>query len=290
MFKLSTRQSGILFALVTACGLGAITTQAKLVYADGGNALTLMLVRYLISVIAFGLILLIGRQRFKVAPEQRPGLFLVGIIWSSAMIFYLLSVERISVSLAVLILYSYPLQVLAYGLLRRQLNPSLSLIILFAGAFAGLYLALSGGEIVADGLGLLFASLASIGAAFTFVCGAKVAPKMSPLLMTFWVNAVGLVLVLPLIWNQLELPVSMKGNLALTAATVFYLIAILSQFQALARLSAARASFLLNLEPVVSILLAFLVINEILSLTQWAGVILVIGVVLLSIKFQPAEA
>ncbi|MEM7565564.1 MAG: EamA family transporter, partial [Pseudomonadota bacterium] len=129
-----------------------------------------------------------------------------------------------------------------------------------------------------------------IGAAFTFVCGARVAPKMSPLLMTFWVNAVGLVLILPLIWNQLELPFSLKGNLALAAATIFYLIAILSQFQALARLSAARASFLLNLEPVVSILLAFLVINEILSITQWAGVILVIGVVLLSIKFQPAEA
>ncbi|MEM7563290.1 MAG: EamA family transporter, partial [Pseudomonadota bacterium] len=133
MLNLSTRQSGILYALVTACGLGAITTQAKLVYADGGNALTLMLLRFLVSVIAFGLILLIGRHPFKVAADQRTGLFLVGIIWSSAMICYLLSVERISVSLAVLILYTYPLQVLAYALLRHQLNPSVSLIVLFVG-------------------------------------------------------------------------------------------------------------------------------------------------------------
>ena len=284
------RQAGIIFALVTACGLGSITTQAKIAYSDGSNAMTLMLIRFLISTLVFGLILVIRRANFAVAKPQRPGLFLVGLIWSGAMICYLLSVESISVSLAVLILYTYPLQVLIYSILRRQLQASGLLVCLFACAFIGLYLALSGGELKTDPKGILFVSLASCGAAFTFVCGARVAPRMSPLLMTFWVNAIGLVLILPLMPGQLVLPASMKGNIALIAATLFYLIAILSQFQALARLPAARAAFLLNLEPVVSILLAYLVLNELLSTTQWGGVVLVIGVVLLSLRFKPAEA
>ena len=151
-------------------------------------------------------------------------------------------------------------------------------------------MALSGGEIRVDAGGILFAGLASCGAAFTFVCGARVAPLMSPLLMTFWINAVGLVMILPFMSGKLSLAVGGSGALALAAATVFYLVAILSQFEALARLSAARAAFLLNLEPVVSILLARLVLDEILTLVQACGVVIVISVIILSLRFKPSNA
>ena len=281
---------GILFALTTACGLGAITTQAKLFYAADGNALTLMLARFVASTLVFGLFLLLRRTSFKVDRHQRLPLSLLGIVWSGAMICYLLAVETISVSLAVLILYFYPLLVLAYSVLRGQLKASITLIVLFCAAFVGLYLALSGGTITLNPTGILLAALASCGAAFTFICGARVAPTMSPLLITFWVNAAGLLMILPLMPGKLALPNAAAGTLALGLATVFYLVAILSQFEALARLSAARAAFLLNLEPVVSILLASLVLSETLSLIQVSGVILVISVVILSLQFKPQSA
>ncbi len=280
----------MLFALVTACGLGAITTQAKIFYADGGNALTLMLARFAVSSLVFGLLLLLRRGNFRVDKQQRIPLILLGIIWSGAMISYLVAVETISVSLAVLILYFYPLLVLAYSVIKRQLKASAAVIALFCAAFFGLYLALSGGEITIDPNGILFAALASCGAAFTFICGARVAPSMSPLLMTFWINAIGLLMILPMMAGKLALPEAGSGGLALGLATVFYLVAILSQFEALARLTAARAAFLLNLEPVVSILLAVLVLNETLSIIQASGVILVISVVILSLRFKPANA
>jgi drug/metabolite transporter (DMT)-like permease len=277
-------------ALVTACGLGAITTQAKIFYSDGGNALTLMLARLLVSTLVFGLLLLVRRDGFKVASQHRIPLILLGIIWSGAMICYLVAVEAISVSLAVLILYTYPLLVLAYSMFRRLLMPSFALITLFCVAFAGLYLALSGNAVTVDVNGILFAALASCGAAFTFICGARVAPSMSPLLMTFWINAIGLLLILPMMIDKLALPAASTGIIALSLATVFYLVAILSQFEALARLPAARAAFLLNLKPVVSILLAQLVLNETLSNTQLSGVILVIAAIILSLRFKPATA
>ena len=280
----------MLFALVTACGLGAITTQAKIFYADDGNALTLMLARFATSALIFGLLLLFKRGSFRVDSGLRRPLFLLGIVWSGAMICYLVAVETISVSLAVLILYFYPLLVLAYSIIKRQLKASAALIALFCAAFFGLYLALSGGEIKVDLNGILFAAMASLGAAFTFICGARVAPSMSPLLMTFWVNAIGLLMILPMMAGKLALPTASAGSLALSLATVFYLVAILSQFEALARLTAARAAFLLNLEPVVSILLAGLILNEKLSIIQTSGVILVISVVILSLRFKPAEA
>jgi len=287
---LSKRNSGIIFALVTACGLGAITTLAKIFYTDGGNALTLMLTRFVASVLVFGLLILIRRDSFKVNTAQRTPLIALGIIWSAAMICYLIAVETVSVSLAVLIFYFYPLLVLAYSILSRQLAASLPLISLFLGAFLGLYLALSGGEISVDVNGILFATLASCGAAFTFICGARVAPAMSPLLMSFWINAIGLMLILPMMVDRLELPGSLRGTVALATATLFYLIAILCQFQALARLPAARAAFLLNLEPVVSIMLAYLVLSETLSIIQGSGVILVLSIIIFSLRFKPTTS
>ena len=290
MFNLSKRNSGVIFALLTACGLGAITTLAKIFYADGGNALTLMLIRTVASTLVFGLLLLIRQDSLRVDPALRTSLVALGIFWSGGMGCDLVAVETISVSIAVLIFYFYPLVVLGYSIASRQLVASVPLISLFLGAFLGLYLALSGGEISIDINGILFAALACCGAAFTFIRGARVAPAMSPLLMTFWINAIGLALVIPLAAGSLALPESGQALMALAAATLFYLVAILSQFQALARLPAARAAFLLNLEPVVSILLAYLVLSETLSILQACGAVLVLSTIILSLRFKPATA
>ena len=290
MRGLSHRYSGMIFALVTACGLGAITTLAKIFYSDGGNATTLMLVRFFISTLVFGLLLFIRRDGFNVPRAQRPSLLLIGLFWSGGMYCYLIAVETLAVSLAVLIFYTYPLLVLAYSIVTRKLRTSTALTGLFIAAFAGLYLALSGSELKLDISGILFAALASCGAAFTFIRGARVAPTMSPLLLTFWVNAAGLLLIGPLLLNGITVPAAAGGTIALALATLFYLVAILSQFEALARLPAARAAFLLNLEPVVSILLARLVLGESLSLLQAIGVILVISVIILSLRFKAPSA
>jgi drug/metabolite transporter (DMT)-like permease len=278
--------AGIFFALITAIGLGSITTQAKLFYADGGNAMTLMATRFLISTLVIGLLITFRRQTFNIERQQRLSVFLLGFVWSGSMILYLLSVETISVSLAVLLLYTYPLLVLIYSIIRRQIVPSPALILIFGLAFLGLYLALSGGAVKLNTTGLLFALLAGFGAAYTFIRGANVAPRLNPLVMTFWINVVGLVMIIPLIYTQFSLSVSASGFIALTAATLFYVIAILCQFQALARLPATTAAFLLNLEPVVSILLAAIILQENLTGLQWTGVALVMLVLLIAIRFK----
>ena len=290
MKSVSNMRAGVVFALLTATGLGAITTQAKIIYADGGNAMTVMFTRFLISTLVFGLLLAIKRRSFNVNRQLRLPVIAVGFVWSGAMICYLLSVESISVSLAVLVLYSYPLLVLIYSILSGQLSPSPPLILVFFIAFLGLYLALSGGEVKLDATGLVLALLAGMGAAFTFIKGAQVAPRLNPLVMTFWINAIGLLMIVPLVYTQFSLPASTNGLFSLGAATLFYIIAILCQFQALARLPAATAAFILNLEPVVSILLASIILKEQLSNLQWLGVILVISVLVASVRIKTSHS
>ena len=104
MHSVKDMRTGVIFALITAAGLGAITTQAKIIYADGGNAMTVMFTRFLISTLIFGLLIALRRQSFKVDRPLRLPVAVIGLVWSAAMICYLLSVESISVSLAVLLL------------------------------------------------------------------------------------------------------------------------------------------------------------------------------------------
>jgi drug/metabolite transporter (DMT)-like permease len=97
------------------------------------------------------------------------------------------------------------------------------------------------------------------------------------------------VIIVPVAFTQFSLPNSSTGLIALSTATLFYMVAILCQFQALARLPATAAAFILNLEPVVSILLAVFVLHEYLNNLQWVGIALVIAVLLASIRIKPSQ-
>ena len=280
---------GLVFALVAAVGLGAVTTQAKFFYDAGGNAVTLMFWRFFCSVLVMAALAAVTRRGFAVARSNRWGVGALGVIWSGSMICYLMAVETISVSLGVLILYSYPILVMLASLVSGRLAPSVTVIGVFVAGFAGVAMMLVGGELVAHPVGLVFAALAAAGAAFTFLKGSTVAPTMDPVVLSFWVNFAGIFLILPLLPGNFSMPVGLIGLACLAGATASYIIAIVSQFAALSRLSAARAALFFNFEPVVSILLAVLVLGEVLTWMQWSGAVLVICV-LVSFSFLGADS
>jgi drug/metabolite transporter (DMT)-like permease len=273
--------SGAMFALIAATGLGAVTTQAKIVYADGGNALTMMLWRFVISTIVIGFIVLARRPKFQIDQQHKKPAFMLALIWSGSMICYLVSVETISVSLAVLILYSYPLLVMLISLATGRMRLTHSVIAAFTLAFIGIGLMLGGGEIRIHPMGIGLAVLAASGAAYTFLKGSEVAPKLDPFVLTFWINLVGVFMILPLVLGQFSMPRSSLGLWCLGGATLCYVVAIVAQFAALARMTAAKAAFIFNFEPVVSILLAVLILSESLSVIQWTGAAIVVCVLFL---------
>jgi drug/metabolite transporter (DMT)-like permease len=271
---------GVFYALAAAFGLGAITTQAKLVYADGGNALTLMFWRFIMSVVIIGALVLCKRQSFKVEKFLVRPVTLLGLIWSGSMILYLMAVESISVSVAVLILYSYPVIVLLYSMIRGLVAVSPKLIVVFIVAFTGVGLMLGGGSVSLNPYGVVFSVLAATGAAYTFLSGSRVAKQLNPVVLTFWVNFMGIFLILPLIYGRFMMPETAAGWYLTGGATICYIIAILCQFQALSHMPAAKAAFLFNFEPVVSLCLAAIILGERLAPVQWVGVAIVMVVLL----------
>ena len=56
MHSAARNHPGVGYALLTALSFGGLTTLARLYYQDGGNALTMLLFRFAVTALAFGLL------------------------------------------------------------------------------------------------------------------------------------------------------------------------------------------------------------------------------------------
>ena len=133
---------GYLLALGAAAALGGTTPFARLAYDAGTSPLTLLAVRFLAAVLLFAVLLGVLRRSFPAMRKDLPSLLLAGMALTGLTLGYLLSIAYIPVSLAALLLYTYPLMVAAVApfIEGRRLSSSESLA--FIAAFTGLAAAL----------------------------------------------------------------------------------------------------------------------------------------------------
>lgn len=274
---------GSLLIVLSACGFGVITTLSRIAYDAGGTPVTQVFLRFSVFVALVGpLMLAFGR------PIRLPGRALVVTIWLAVLMLmmsggYLFSVAYIPVSLAAMIFYSFPLLV---GLLvtatgREPMTPIKAVALL--GAFAGLALALGPTFGGLDLRGVILALTASVGVTLTAVYGAPAMGTHDGLAMNLWTNAwmllVGSVYVLA--FGGLAWPDTMAGSLAAIGATLCYVVAFIAWFAAIRIIAPTYGAMMLNVEPVVSILAATLLLGERLSPLQVSGVVLVLGMLTL---------
>ncbi|MGR3913870.1 MAG: DMT family transporter [Gammaproteobacteria bacterium] len=283
--------AGILFAFLTAVSFGGLTTLAILYYRDGGNVLTLLLFRFIFAALAL-LLLLRGRAHPRLPRRHFAGVLAIGVCWSLSITCYLGSVHYIAIGVAALILYTFPVLVLIASLVMRELRSSVGLWAVFLAAFAGLALMLLPALGDFSRTGLLLAFAASALFAVTFSAGARISRGVPARIMALWITLVGLALAAPAVYwsGTFSLPGSSFGWLWLGAATVLYLIGVLSQFSALARAEAAQISMIMNIEPVVTIALAAGFLGERMNGLQWLGAGAVLTAMLFSQRVMPQSA
>lgn len=266
--------TGLLITFFAALFVSLITTFARLAYDSGSNPPTQVLLRSLCMMLALGgLQLALGRSLALprgVMPATL-GLALCIFLMSFG---YLSSVAYIDVSLAVLLLYTFPLMVgIASPLLGRERMTWLKALCLI-GAFAGLVFASWNGIGVWDWRGIAFALAGAAGVAGVSLFGGAAMAKAHPFVMNAWINlwvvlAVGAYLAAT---GGLALPQSPVGWLATAGVCVCYTLGILFLFLGLTFISPAQSALTMNLEPVFSTLAAILLLSETVGLQQWIGI------------------
>ena len=82
--------------------------------------------------------------------------------------------------------------------------------------------------------------------------------------------------------GDIPLPLSFEGIAAFIGSCVFFAFAMIGMFVGLAKIGAIRTSLLMNFEPVASIVLGALLLDQVLEPLQLVGAGVVIAAILLA--------
>jgi drug/metabolite transporter (DMT)-like permease len=284
----AVRSAGTLFCLASGAAFGAMAIFGKLGYDEGATVGTLLALRFVLAAALFwGLLLATdaGRRiRTLTGRELGAGLALGACGYAIQAGCFFAALERIDASLLSLLLYTFPAIVAAAAVVlgRERMDARrLTALVLASG---GLVLVVASGAGALDPVGAALGLAAAVVYSTYILVGEGVSQRIRPDLLSTLVcsgAAVSLLAGTSLIgqFRPGELTVTGWGWLA-CLAVVSTVAAISFFFAGLRRVGPTAASILSTVEPVVTVLLAFLVFGETLGPLQLAGGALVLTAVL----------
>ena len=269
---------GLACSVLSSVSYGSAPVFVRFAYEAGAGPLTVLAFRYVMAtVVILAALRLAGRS--LAMPAGRPfGGAIAGIFFAVMAYSYLVAIQRIPVSLAALLVFTYPLPVALLGRLRGE-PLRWPRILAITAAFIGLAVALGVeiGEL--DLLGIASATVCSLAYAFGVFYFGDATRGADPMVVTLHAVATAALIFVPLaaLDGSLALPQTTLGLVGVAGVSVSYLVGVLAFFAALVRIGPMKAALLAQLEPVVSILCAVLILHEQLSLVQGLGIAVVLG-------------
>lgn len=280
------RSSGTLFCLASATAFGAMAILGKLAYEDGATVGTLLSVRFSLAAALFwALVLARGELRAVGRRDIVVGLGLGAVVYAGQAGTYFSALDRIDASLLSLLTYTFPVIVAVAAVLVGRERISRRRIVALVIASGGLALVLSSaGAGRLDPLGTALGFATAVIYATYILVGEDVARRMAPRVLAALV-CTGAAVTLSAgsaLLGQLhpgQLSPAGWGWIA-CLAVVSTVVALSLLFAGLRRVGPTTASILSTAEPVVTVVLAFLVFGEVLTPVQLVGAALVLGAVL----------
>ena len=281
--------SGTLFCLGSGASFGAMAVFGKLAYGEGATVGTLLSVRFALAAVVFWALLAAGGAAREAGALRRrdlvAGLALGACGYALQSGLFFAALQRIDASLLSLLIYTFPAIVAAAAVALGRERLDGRRLVALALALGGLVLVVAGaGAGKLDPLGTALGLAAALVYSTYILVSDGVAGRVSPRLLSALVCTGAAV--------TLTAGSAALGDLrpgALTAAgwgwlaclAVVSTVASISLFFAgLRRVGPTTASILATVEPLITVMLAFLAFGETLGPAQLAGGALVLAAVL----------
>lgn len=277
---------GVVYILISGVAFGLLPWFARVAFDHGAEPLGLLTVRFsiaMLSLVAFHLLI-----RKNIAWPSRKlfaKLLILGAIgYAPQSTLFFFSVERIDISLATIVFYTYPILVviLSWAFLRQP--PTKAVTLSLAVAVTGA--ALTAGQIrTGSWTGVVLMLAAALWYAVYIVIVSRIA-KNTDAFMALTVIMIGAALAHGVSWlfHRDHFPSDATGwTAALAAAIISTILSLGLLIAGVQRVGPSQASVLSTIEPVVSITVGVIALNESLTIVRVIGAILVvIGVAMMA--------
>ncbi len=281
-------QRGYFYVAGCAFSFGLITTIAKLTYDEGASPQTVVFFRILAGSLMMGVWSVIShRKNLKKIILKSPRfsnlplaflVFVIGFCIAGMSLGYLSSVKYIPVSLSVLLFFTFPFWVLILnyfidGVVVSRLN-----FLSFVLAFFGLAICLGPSWEVLDWRGIALVLGGALCSAGMIIGASKATKLVSMTDLVFLSNTVGVIFVGLLLYltDSFSLSHTIDGWSGIAVICILFIIGQLSLFAATKSIGSTQTSLILNIEPLVSIGAAILLLGENLVFSQSLGVAVIL--------------
>ena len=279
--KASKMLKGYLFAIISAVIYGCMPLMAKHIYADGVNAMTLVFLRNVLALPVLAVLAKLQNKTLKIPAKSLGAIGLLAAFGCCATpVLLFSSYHYIPSGTATVFHFIYPCLVVVIGVIflrkRVQVGTLLSLLLCLGGiclfykpgaAFHW------GGSGLAIGSGVTFAT-------YVVLLSVYKNKEISGFLFTFYVALSSSVLMFAacVATGSLVLPQSLLGwGLCLLFALGVTVGAVVLFQQGTFLIGGERASILSTLEPITSVVVGVLFLNETIGLRDYMGAALVVA-------------
>jgi drug/metabolite transporter (DMT)-like permease len=279
---LRAESTGVLFALLGASSYGVGNILSKLAFERGVTVPTLVFVRFLVGSVLLWFV--VAALRLDRRPAARRWLPLAGLGLTYTVQSFLLQAafSRIPVALAALLLYTYPAMVgVGAAALRIEAWHRMRGVAL-AASLAGTAIVLGTPIGRADPVGVACALGAAFLLAFNTLAVSRIGRTLHPLTMGAYIMTGGLLASGAVALARRDTDFGLNGVqwiLLLSIGILTTAVAATAILAAIKRLGPARSSIGSTFEPVVTIVLAALILSERLGPAQLVGAGLIVSAV-----------
>ncbi|MEK9644547.1 MAG: DMT family transporter [Alphaproteobacteria bacterium] len=270
--------AGYLIVVVAAVAFAGNNAFAVLAYEGGASPLTLITYRMIFTLFVLAAFMRITGIPLGLSARDSRSAMLLGLL-NGTMAFCLMSAfDNVEIGLAILVFYLYPVFTGFGAWLGAQEKLDRGIVIGLVGGFCGLALAIDVTGERGNAIGLALAGVASVMMAATALVGARILKTDNSRAVTLHmhVSASAMFILISIGAGEMSLPNNTPGWIGFAAVPLFYTVAITAFFGAIPYIGAVRASLVMNLEPIASIALGFIVLHQVLTIRQLAGAMIVI--------------
>ncbi|WP_164917280.1 DMT family transporter [Clostridium sp. JN-9] len=289
---------GDLDIILASTAFGVMPVLAKLAYGRGATTYTVLFLRFLFAAFILLYIILNKKISLKLNMKQILMVIMLGLFgYSATALCLFISYNYVSVGVATNLLYTYPaiVTLMSRFLYKEKLygRKIVSLLLSLIGVF--ILIEIKNQSINITGVSFAFAS-AIFYSLYVLGISTDKAKKINSYVMIFYLSVTSSIIMflLGVSTSALDLRIDFYALICIILlAFISTVVALMSFLKGVRIIGPSRAAILSTLEPIVSIILGFLILKEKLSLNMIIGSALVIASVLLLVKDntlkEPAE-